>query len=282
MAGHRREAGAILVLAVALVWTAGFAGPPTDAPVELPPSRSVPRTPPDRSSDPLPAPTGEPTPTRQPAPPTAPHTTPAPTTSSPVATPPAMTAETAVPTPSPTPTVTRDRSDVATPSPAPTTSRDRTEVATPSPSEPTPTRSDVTVLEGNAEPVPAPVEGDGGPRRPGPAGEDGQRPAPGDGRAARPPILPSSRPTDPAPAVFAATAGRILVEHADTAAFPLGLVLLVVVFLGIQDQVDRRDPKLAHAPPAELELEFPARPGLVPRGALRTGATEPVDSRWRT
>lgn len=277
MAGHRGEAGTILVLAVSLMWAAGFAGPPTDAAVELPPSRSVPRTPPERSVDPLPDPS--PTPTRQPAPPTspratpgprvgpAPDATPAPTTSSPVATPPAATETAPAPAPSPSPTVSRDRSDVATPSPAPTMSRDGTDVATPSPAEPTPTPSDVTVLEGNGEPVLGPVEGDEGPPRPGPVEDDGQRPAADDGRVARPPTLPSSRPTDPAPAAFAATAGRILVDHADTAAFPVALLLLVLAFLVIQDQVDRRDPKLAHAPPAELELEFPARPGLVPWGS---------------
>lgn len=46
---------------------------------------------------------------------------------------------------------------------------------------------------------------------------------------------------------------------AQGAVFPLGLVLLVVTFLAVQDHIDRRDPKLALAPvQASPDLAFPA------------------------
>lgn len=54
-------------------------------------------------------------------------------------------------------------------------------------------------------------------------------------------------------------------EAAEGAAFPLLLVILVVLFLIIQNRIDRRDPKLAQAPVhAGEELEF--RPPSSRRG----------------
>ena len=55
---------------------------------------------------------------------------------------------------------------------------------------------------------------------------------------------------------------------AESAAFPLLLLLLVVLFLAVQDRIDRNDPKLADAPVgADPDLEFGPPPSL--QGGLR-------------
>lgn len=50
----------------------------------------------------------------------------------------------------------------------------------------------------------------------------------------------------PGPALFT-TVAALAAAAVETAAFPLVLLLVVVLFLGIQDRIDRRDPKLALA-----------------------------------
>ena len=49
-------------------------------------------------------------------------------------------------------------------------------------------------------------------------------------------------------------------DHADEAAFPAALLLIMLLFLLVQDQIDRRDPKLALAPIEEPELPFASLP----------------------
>jgi predicted phage tail protein len=71
--------------------------------------------------------------------------------------------------------------------------------------------------------------------------------------------------TEPEPTGIISTAGRVATEATKRAVFPFALLLLVVLFLLIQDQIDRRDPKLADAPVhAGDDLEFgppPSRRG---------------------
>lgn len=73
----------------------------------------------------------------------------------------------------------------------------------------------------------------------------------------------------PARGGFLATAGQLIVEHSDAAAWPLGLLLLVLLFLAIQDQLDRRDPKLAMAPLVAPDFSFPDQPTPAPRTLSR-------------
>jgi hypothetical protein len=49
---------------------------------------------------------------------------------------------------------------------------------------------------------------------------------------------------------------RTLVALAEKTAFPLVLVLIVMIFLGVQDRIDRNDPKLAQVPNRVGDLEF--------------------------
>jgi hypothetical protein len=60
-------------------------------------------------------------------------------------------------------------------------------------------------------------------------------------------------------------AGRVAAEATKRAAFPLVLLALVILFLAVQDRIDRRDPKLAQAPVhAGDDLDFgppPSRRG---------------------
>jgi hypothetical protein len=54
-----------------------------------------------------------------------------------------------------------------------------------------------------------------------------------------------------------------VVTNADKAAFPFILLIVLALFLAVQNRIDRRDPKLALAPlRADEELEFspPLRP----------------------
>ena len=86
---------------------------------------------------------------------------------------------------------------------------------------------------------------------PRPAARPRPGPAPAPGPAPGPPAVlgPLSVPTTvPPPAGIVAAAGRVATEAAEGAAFPLILLALVILFLAIQDRIDRRDPKLAHAP----------------------------------
>jgi len=53
-------------------------------------------------------------------------------------------------------------------------------------------------------------------------------------------------------------AGRLVKPVLERSAFPLLLLVLVALFLLVQDHIDRRDPKLALAPlRAEPDLPFP-------------------------
>ncbi|HSH62448.1 MAG TPA: Ig-like domain-containing protein, partial [Acidimicrobiales bacterium] len=67
----------------------------------------------------------------------------------------------------------------------------------------------------------------------------------------RTPRRPSDQPPD-----SGTTALEILAEVAGKTAFPIILVLIVVMFLAIQDRIDRNDPKLAHAPVRSEPLDF--------------------------
>jgi hypothetical protein len=53
-----------------------------------------------------------------------------------------------------------------------------------------------------------------------------------------------------------ATVTAVLAGAVETAAFPLLLLLVVILFLIIQDRIDRRDPKLALAPIRSEALTF--------------------------
>lgn len=86
------------------------------------------------------------------------------------------------------------------------------------------------------------------------------------------PSVPGPGPRRSFTAVLGASvsrAGELVGDHVDEAAFPVLLLLLVLVYLGVQDRVDRRDPKLAMAPAAEPELGFPEHPTAAPRGLTR-------------
>ena len=65
---------------------------------------------------------------------------------------------------------------------------------------------------------------------------------------------PSQPPSVPAPQ--GRTALEILTEVAGKTAFPAVLVLIVVIFLAVQDRIDRSDPKLALAPIRSEPLDF--------------------------
>lgn len=64
--------------------------------------------------------------------------------------------------------------------------------------------------------------------------------------------------TRPQPSPFI-LAGRLAKEVSEKAAFPIALLVVVGIFLIIQDRIDRKDPKLALAPVhAEPDLHFPS------------------------
>ena len=64
--------------------------------------------------------------------------------------------------------------------------------------------------------------------------------------------------TGPQPSTFV-LAGRLAKEVSEKAAFPIALLVVVGIFLMIQDRIDRKDPKLALAPVyAEPDLYFPS------------------------
>ncbi len=70
-----------------------------------------------------------------------------------------------------------------------------------------------------------------------------------------PPQHSPRRPAAPAPD-DGPTALEILAEVAGKTAFPIILVLIVVLFLAVQDRIDRNDPKLALAPVRSEPLDF--------------------------
>lgn len=95
-----------------------------------------------------------------------------------------------------------------------------------------------------APPAPAPVE-------PAPPGDPAPPPE------ARRELVARVQVPETPPAVRS-----VVGEVADRAGLPLALVALVVLFLALQDRIDRRDPKLAHAPLNPTpDLVFPAGPG---------------------
>jgi hypothetical protein len=129
------------------------------------------------------------------------------------------------------------------PSPGPTTTPGPPPGSTPPPgSSPAPAPS----------PSPTPDPSHGSTSTPGP-GRNGT-PTPGPGPGPTPTTLPSitltTPPTTAPPPVerIIQTAGRVATDVSSKAAFPLVLLALVILFLAIQDQIDRRDPKLAEAP----------------------------------
>ena len=61
------------------------------------------------------------------------------------------------------------------------------------------------------------------------------------------------------------TALEVLADVAGKTAFPAALLLIVVLFLAIQDRIDRKDPKLALAPLGSEPLDF-IDPFAVPIG----------------
>ncbi len=82
-------------------------------------------------------------------------------------------------------------------------------------------------------------------------------------RRQQPPTAASRRPSTQAP--DQTTALEVLAEVAGKTAFPAILVMIVVIFLAIQDRMDRNDPKLAHAPIRSEPLDF-IDPPSVPIG----------------
>lgn len=51
---------------------------------------------------------------------------------------------------------------------------------------------------------------------------------------------------------------KLAADTSEKAAFPVFLLIVAVVFLAVQDRIDRNDPKLALAPVhAEPDLPFP-------------------------
>ncbi len=92
--------------------------------------------------------------------------------------------------------------------------------------------------------------------------DPGDAPAAPAGDAQPQPPLPKALVRAPARAPDQTTAMEILAEVAGKTAFPAILVLIVVIFLVIQDRIDRNDPKLAHAPVRSEPLDFIDPPSM--------------------
>jgi hypothetical protein len=83
--------------------------------------------------------------------------------------------------------------------------------------------------------------------------------------AARPPLpapTPARLPEPSQPlAELLPNAVRVIQTAAERGTIPVALILLVAIFLAVQDRIDRRDPKLALAPlrdePEYLEFNDP-------------------------
>jgi hypothetical protein len=262
---------------------------PTPDPTPTPTPDPTPDPTPTPSPDPTPSPTPDPTPdpTPSPTPTPSPDPTPSPTpdpTPSPTPTPspsPTLTPD-PTPTPSPSPTLTPDPTTAPTQAPTPTPG------LTPDPApDPTPTPTTPAVIPGptsGADPAPTPNADGGDPSH----GSPDSAP----GAAAPPPVGPSLPETDggysepaaapmpqpahvgpapdrPAPNPSALSPFDILGSVVTGAVGNVGLViqpaaaLAVLLFLVIQDQVDRRDPKLRAAPrnSAEVLIRFETEEG---------------------
>jgi hypothetical protein len=84
--------------------------------------------------------------------------------------------------------------------------------------------------------------------------------------AARPRAQAKERPNVAARALRGVA--NVVTEHPDKSVFPFSLILLVLGFLGVQNRIDRSDPKLALAPVlADPDMEFPPPPDPDPASA---------------
>src|SRR5436190_969917 len=83
----------------------------------------------------------------------------------------------------------------------------------------------------------------------------------------------TSRPRRPRPTSSPASSPRPRrPPHSRRPTFPTGLLVFVVLFLMVQDRIDRRDPKLALAPVyAEPDMGF---------GELPTRVARPMEGGW--
>jgi hypothetical protein len=81
---------------------------------------------------------------------------------------------------------------------------------------------------------------------------------------ARPPAAKPRPKAEERPSVAARAlrgVANVVTEHPDKSVFPFSLILLVLGFLGVQNRIDRSDPKLALAPVlADPDMEFPPPP----------------------
>jgi hypothetical protein len=242
---------------------------PTPTPDPTPTLDPTPTPTPDPTATPTPDPT--PTPTPDPTPTPTPDATPTPTpdptpTPTPVPTPP----PTPVPTPTPTPVLTPappvstpDPNPQATPDPTPEPTPVATPVPTPDPNDARGTTS--TGGAGGLYPSPTPPTGIalGGPRPADPPGSGGGSSS-GGGTSAVPPSTRTG-PTGIVDAVMLGVVAQVAfvvqpaaaVAVASTFSFPLVLMLAVLLFLFIQSEVDRRDPKLRAAPRTVAETVIP-------------------------
>ena len=80
--------------------------------------------------------------------------------------------------------------------------------------------------------------------------------------AARAVVEPVRRTLEPVRKVLA-PAMRVAAATADTAGFPVSLVAVALLFLAVQDRLDRSDPKLRLAPDAEEDRSFVAADELL-------------------
>jgi outer membrane biosynthesis protein TonB len=132
--------------------------------------------------------------------------------------------------------------------PAPPPSQDPVDI--PEPSRPAPAPAEraepaaATAEVTPSKPAPAPVQA-----QPSPVAD---RPGP---EPARAPARPRQAPRQPAPE-NPNRALEVLAEVAGKVAFPAALALVVLLFLAIQDRIDRNDPKLALAPIRSEPLDF--------------------------
>jgi predicted phage tail protein len=114
----------------------------------------------------------------------------------------------------------------------------------------TPAPSTITIIAPPAPSLPAPARstgsnsaGNGAKAKPGAP----KATTPGAAGTAEAPATPTTAAPAPVEQIIQ-TAGKVAGAVSKKAAFPLLLILLMIFFLAIQDQIDRRDPKLADAP----------------------------------
>lgn len=165
------------------------------------------------------------------------------------------------PTPAPTAVPT------TAPTPTPTTAR------TPAPTSPPTSPPTGTPRTPTAAPARDVVTGPGTPGSRPPRGAAPVVPATASPTAAPPSPTPTARPEDDSTArrTFAQVGESLAVATRDPQ-LPLGVLLAVVVFVLVQNRIDRRDPKL-HAqglgPPLDLEFAPPVRRTDAPRPPRR-------------